>query len=288
MASTHLSRLGRPPSQQSRLRDSMDQLHPEQLAILLPTLSTTITQLQTQLHPAHPTRLLHLHAPFQPDLTSVLLRALLRSTQHVFVDCITCHTPRLIYDVALNALAQWRPRFSQRHAGALNWDGQLDGFHPQQDGPSIEPRVWDTELLPEESSAKGALAGHANDSLAAFIEGLQTIFELDQEPKFLVFERAERLSTMSHAAATSTNAIEPGVHDGAFLAALSRLGELVCSQIFFLGHFTAVVLTRLFLPTRLGNRSRPSSSVNWTTTPTNLPWAEPCSLQTAKSSMCLR
>lgn len=101
-----------------------------------------------------------------------------------------------------------------------------------QDTDTGKRRVWDTDALPEESggasaAAKGALGGHVNDSLAAFIEALQKCFELDDQPKFIVFEHAERLLPMSHATGIASNAIEAGVHDGAFLAALSRLGELV-------------------------------------------------------------
>lgn len=204
----------------------MDQLPTEQLKILLPTLRESLDQLHNALDPHYPTRLLHLHSPFQPQLTSILLRAFLKPHQHVFVDCVALHSPKLIYDVVLNGLAQWSPVFSSEFHGALNWNGQLE-YHTHLDYLNQQRRVWDTEMLPEVTGAKGALAGHYNESLASFLEGLQKLFELDTRPKVIIFESAHRLLPMAHTSATTSNALEPGVHDGAFLAAMTRLGEFV-------------------------------------------------------------
>lgn len=204
----------------------MDQLPPEQVALLLPALRETISELQDAVNASHPTRLLHIHAPFEPYITSLLLRSVLRDSQTAFLDCIVHNSPRLIYDAALNSLAHWQPSFNSSFNGALNWDGQLEGFDVD-DQDSSNRRVWrDTHNTPEDSGSRGPLAGHANDSLAAFIEALQSLFKIDQRPKFLVFEHADRLLHMTHGATSSSNAIEAGIHDGAFLAALTRIGEL--------------------------------------------------------------
>lgn len=204
----------------------MDQLPPEQIAMLLPALRETISELQDALNASYPTRLLHIHAPFEPYITSLLLRSVLRDSQTAFLDCIVHNSPRLIYDAVLNSLAHWQPSFNSSFSGALNWDGQLEGFDVDDQAASNR-RVWrDTQNTPQDSSARGVLAGHANDSLATFLEALKSLFSIDQRPKFLVFEHADRLLHMSHSATSSSNAIEAGIHDGAFLAALTRIREL--------------------------------------------------------------
>jgi hypothetical protein len=224
------------------------------MANLLPweTLVTTLDSLQLPLlalkralstSTSAPPRQIYIHAPFSPSVTSLVLHALLDASENesafpsaAFIDCMISYSPRLIYDSVLNALAGWTPEWDDSLDGAPNWDGRTQSFNLVEDASGKKRVRWNKRLPIIVPKGRNALTGHANDSLGAFLDGLKALYTLETEaihPKFIVFCNAEQLLPMTHApaAATASSARETGTQDGAFMAALSRLGELVCSAI---------------------------------------------------------
>ena len=219
------------------------ELTADQLPALLPSLQPFAAELQLRL--TAPPPVLHVHSTYAPAITSAVLRAVLSSDassiapRAVFLDCVALHSARLIFDTALNGFAAWTPAFDAEVDGAENWDGRIEGLtvagtdSEDEERPRKRKRVeWDASILPELASNRGALAGHLDDSVAAFIEGLQlmdTIFpEASKTPRFLVFEHADRLLSINTGTSSAlSHVVESGVNDGAFLAAMSRLAELV-------------------------------------------------------------
>lgn len=214
---------------------------------LCPTWAPLLSQLKATLFNESPPPCATIHASNASTL-NLLLRSLLSELdetctlpRYVFVDCLICHSPKSIYDHILNTLANWEPKYSSALSGAQNWDGRVDLPEGEdEERPSKRRRLaWDTTELPAPSLAKGALGGHVDDSLSAFLEGLGAVFQIDQElddraaalPRFILFENAERLANMSQTATTAgITALEDNVNEGAFLAALTRLSELVRSH----------------------------------------------------------
>ena len=211
---------------------------------ICPTWAPLLAQLKATLFNEAPPPCATIHASNASSTLNLLLRSLLSELddtsvlpRYVFVDCLILHSPRAIYDHILNTLASWQPRYCSTLGGAQNWDGRVDLLERDDERPNKRARLdWDTTEAPAPSLGKGALGGHVNDSLAAFLEGLQAIFRIDSEletqqkalPRFILFENAERLANMSQTAATAgITALEDNVNEGAFLAALTRLTELV-------------------------------------------------------------
>ena len=196
----------------------MEGLDRQTLRELLPSLAPTIDLIAA--HLALPPPVLFVHAPSSTALVPLLIRALAPARELcVHLDCIELHEPRLIYDRALNGLAGWDVGYAEKYGGVPNWDGR--------EASARKRGRWDPEERPPSDTAKGAVGVHANDAMAAFIAALQRIFALDADdrPRFLVFDHAERLVQLHDGSAGA--GIAAHVNEGAFLAALSRLGEFV-------------------------------------------------------------
>lgn len=218
-------------------------------AALFPTWAPLLSQLKASLFTESPPPCATIHASNASAL-NLLLRSVLSELdqtsvlpRYIFVDCVIVHSPKAIYDHILNEFASWNPKYSASLGGAQNWDGRVDLPEMEDRRPSKRAKLdWDTTETPVPSLAKGALAGHVDDSLAAFLEGLQAMFKIDAElesqnqrtgalPRFVLFENAERLANTSQTATTAgVTALEDNVNEGAFLAALTRLGELVSAH----------------------------------------------------------
>jgi hypothetical protein len=274
------------------LDQKMDSLPYEALYATFQSIQDQLSALRLQLSTSsHATpRQVYVHAPFSPSVTSLVLHSLLDTNENesilpsaAFVDCLIQYQPRVIYDSILNALAGWSSVWSDALGGAQNWNGRTEGFEVEEDPETGQRRIhWDTTRPPVVSTARGALAGHSSDSLGAFIEGLQALYALEPDhtfPKFIVFFHAHQLLYMSHATASAAvnQVVESGTNDGTFLAALSRLGELVsCArEIAFVDPSD-----------RQGNLSCLSSSQSWSLTNFNLPWVEHWSLFLQKCYTC--
>jgi len=218
------------------------------LEALLPAWAGLIRQLRNTLLNQSPPPSLSLHAPSSASTLKLALQSLFREDNGalpnaVFVDCLLFYNPKAIYDTILNGLAGWKAEYSSTLEGAQNWDGRVDEIQDvlvedeSEEQPAKRRRLqWDTTELPAAQRAKGALAGHMDDSLAAFLEGLHAIYRLAAEiepagsstPRYIVFHHAERLVNISQAAATAgATALEDSVNEGTFFAALTRLSELV-------------------------------------------------------------
>ncbi|KAI0746673.1 origin recognition complex subunit 5 C-terminus-domain-containing protein [Daedaleopsis nitida] len=137
---------------------------------------------------SYPPAFVFLHDPETARLTSSVVRSTLQALstsadpltiKYACLDAVACFSPRLLFDTALNALANWTPDWQ---AGATNWQGQ-----------------------------SGAEGRRFSDNLDAFVHGLQAI-SAEVSPKVngagkgkgkakepppcrmvLVVERAERL-----------------------------------------------------------------------------------------------
>lgn len=199
----------------------MDGLDAQTLRELLPSLAPTIELIAA--HLALPPPVLYVHAPSSTALAPLLIRALAPSHELcVHLDCVELHEPRLIYDRALNGLAAWDVGYEERYGGVPNWDGR--------EASARKRGRWDPEERPLNDTAKGAVGVHADESMSTFIAALQRVFTLDAEdteprPRFLIFDHTERLAHLHDG--TIGAAIAAHINEGAFFAALSRLGEFV-------------------------------------------------------------
>jgi hypothetical protein len=237
-----------------------------------------------------PPRQIYIHAPFSPSVTSLVLHSLLDASDNesafpaaAFVDCMISYSPRLIYDSVLNALAGWTPEWNDGLDGAPNWDGRTQGFDIVEDVTGKKRVRWNKRLPTVVPKGRNVLTGHANDSLGAFLDGLKALYTLEPEanhPKFIIFRNAEQLLPMTHApaAATASSARETGTQDGAFMAALSRLGELVDSAISSWPALTA--------ESRPTGPSCLSLCRSWSRTSTSRQWAGRLNRLRASPSSC--
>lgn len=154
---------------------------------------------------------LYIHDPWTPDLTRTLLHSISTDlsrtslfnlrTQHAFVDCVACFTPKVLYDTVINSLANVMCTWAN---GCHVWNGGPHGWGDSFDGFLHALRTVHSELVNEDVGSSRPRNG--------------TLEHRRKAIKFvLVFDRAERL--------------RDNLPD--LIVPLSRLGELVKALHFF-------------------------------------------------------
>ncbi|KAI0371882.1 hypothetical protein BV20DRAFT_978516 [Pilatotrama ljubarskyi] len=141
---------------------------------------------------SHPPSFIFIHDPENARLTSSVIASTLKvlSSQndadvdlsYAFLNAVTCFSPRVLFDTALNALARWTPDWEN---GALNWSGSADGRRYNE---NLDAFVHGIQAIYADTKAS---ARHVNGTA----KGKEKATDPGQPTRrmVLVVDRAERL-----------------------------------------------------------------------------------------------
>ena len=136
---------------------------------------------------AHPPPFIYVHDPSTPRVTASAVSSTLRGLQDrpelnlafAHINAVSCFTPRLLYDNALNALAGWEPAWED---GCANWSGPLEGtsqrFNESFDGFTHGLRaVWNDVLARTRQDGHGGKATAEQTRLVMLVENADRLKE---------------------------------------------------------------------------------------------------------------
>lgn len=198
---------------------AMDALPAEVISLLLSWKEPMECVRSALLQASTPAPLLHIHAPFSTHLVeAAVLSALHVKSGYpfptaVYVDLRIHSSPTNIFDTILNGFARRYPDLN--NGRVRNWSDRSSRYDVAENSEYV---VWHED---EDLAVPSGLIVRANESLPPFVEALSSLYDsINAQRLFIVFGNAHVLATVSD----NSDAAQ---FEGNFLAAVSRLAEIV-------------------------------------------------------------